>query len=251
MLENGKIRVHFGPRENRHRPSIDVLFRSAARWYGPRVIAVLLSGMRADGVSGLKAVNRAGGTVLVQQPDEALYPNLPLAGIEMDSPDQILPTDKIAQELVRLSQHPAADHVPTPMDLERELRFANGEAGPKETPPGEPSPYACPDCNGAMWQVQEGQLERYRCRVGHAFSEADLVISKAETLENALWAAMRSLEESASIERRAGARAGRIGQGSGGERLLESAEVKTRQAEVLRRMLTGEKPLRERTGTTE
>ncbi len=244
LLERGKIRVTFGPRENRHRPSIDVLFRSAARAYGPRVVAVLLSGMRADGVSGMHAVKRAGGAVLVQDPKEALYPSLPSAGIELDQPDQVLPTAEIAKELVRRSSLPAPESSPLPVDLERELRFARGEAKPQDTPPGEPSAYACPDCNGALWKVTEGELERYRCRVGHAYSESDLVIAKSDMLENALWAALRSLEESASIERRAAQRAGKTGR----TRLLESAGIKTRHAELLRSALLGTPPLA-RTGT--
>ncbi len=243
LVEHGKVRTTFGPRENRHRPSIDVLFRSAARAYGPRVVAVLLSGMRSDGVSGMHAVKHAGGTVLVQDPEEALYPSLPNAGITLDNPDRVLPVGEIAKELVRRSSLKAEERAPVPVDLERELRFAKGEAGPQDTPPGQPSTYACPDCNGALWKVEEGKAERYRCRVGHAFSESDLVVAKAETLENALWAALRALEESASIEERAARRAGKEGKG----RLQESADAKRRQATTIRDILMGTPPL-ERTG---
>lgn len=246
MVESGKIRCSFGPRENRHRPSIDVLFRSAALAYGPRVVSVLLSGMRADGVSGMHAVKRGGGTVLVQNPEEALYPSLPEAGIEFDHPDQVLSLEKIAEELVRRSSTKVKEQTPTPVDLERELRFARGKAGPSDYPQGEPSAFACPDCNGALWKLKEGDSERYRCRVGHAFSESDLVISKSEALEDALWAALRSLEESAAIERRAAAHA----RGPGKERLQESADVKSQQAETIRNMLVDAPPL-ERTGTAE
>lgn len=160
MLESGNLRVVFGPRENRDRPSIDVLFRSAARAYGSRVVAVLLSGMRADGVSGMHAVKDGGGTVLVQDPDEAMYPSLPNAGIELDNPDQVLPLDAITKEIVRRSKLDVPAHALVPLELERELRFARGEAGPEDTPPGEPSQYACPDCNGALWKVEEGKLDR-------------------------------------------------------------------------------------------
>ncbi len=246
VVEQGKMRTSFGARENRHRPSIDVLFRSAARAYGPRVVAVLLSGMRSDGISGMHAVNRMGGTVLVQDPDEALFPSLPSAGIELDNPDKVLRVEEIAAELVKRSTMEASAHTTVPVDLERELRFAKGEIGPQDTPPGQPSQYACPDCNGALWKIEEEGAERYRCRVGHAFSESDLVLAKAETLENALWAAMRALEESASVERRAAQRTGGEGRG----RLHDSARAKGRQAEIIRNMLLGTPPL-ERTGTAE
>lgn len=248
MVAEGRVQVTSGPRENRHRPSIDVLFRSAARAYGPRVTAVLLSGMRDDGVSGLHAVKRLGGTVLIQKPADAGFPELPATGIAFDSPDRVLPAAEIAAELVRRAGRSAGDRTPTPMDLEKEVRYAAGGAGPRDIPPGRPAEYACPECNGAMWTLEEKDLVRFRCRVGHAYTEESLISAKSEALESALWAALRALEESAAIERRAAKRAGTVSTGSAAARLMESAETKARQAELLRDILLGV-PSQSKTGT--
>ncbi len=237
MLADGVVRVTSGPRENRHRPSIDVLFRSAAKAYGARVVAVLLSGMRDDGVSGLIAVKRLAGTVLIQKPADANFPELPATGIAMDSPDRVLSAADIATEITRRAGQAAGEAPPTPMDMEKEIRYAEGDAGPEDIPPGTPADYACPECNGSMWRVEEKDLSRYRCRVGHAYTEDSLLLAKSEALESALWAALRALEESASIERRAAKRARHVGTGSGAARLLESADTKGRQAELLRSIL--------------
>ena len=242
MLNDGFIRLTSGPRENRHRPSIDVLFRSVAKVYGPRSVAVLLSGMRDDGVSGLIAVKRQGGTVLIQKPTDADFPELPKTGIALDSPDSVLSAADIATELVRLAQQPAGETLPIPMDLEKETRYAEGGAGPEDVPPGTPADYACPECNGSLWRLDEKELTRYRCRVGHAYTQDNLVLAKSEALESALWAALRALEESVSIERRAAKRADDIGSRMGAERLQESAETKSKQAELLRQMLIASPP---------
>ena len=91
LLEDGGMRVTTGPRENRHRPAIDPLFRSAARLYGPRVIAVLFSGLLDDGTAGLKAVSRAGGITIIQDPNEARFASMPRNALRHDSPQHVLP----------------------------------------------------------------------------------------------------------------------------------------------------------------
>ncbi len=239
LLEDGSMRVVVGPRENRHRPSIDVLFRSAAKTYGPRVIAVLLSGMRDDGVSGLMAVKRQGGTVLIQKPEEATFPDLPSTAIEVDSPDRVLTASHLAGEIVHRAQTTPHKRQQVPMELERELHFAKAANKPDDTPPGTPAEYACPECNGSLWKVTEEGLTRYRCRVGHAYTERALLDAKAESVESALWAALRALEESASVERRAAERTGHGNGRPGLERLRESAATKSHHAELLREILLG------------
>jgi two-component system, chemotaxis family, protein-glutamate methylesterase/glutaminase len=72
---------------------------------------------------------------------------------------------------------------------------------------GELSAFTCPECRGALWELRDGDLLRFRCHVGHAFSVESLMADQAEELENALWAALRSLEENAALSRRLAARA--------------------------------------------
>lgn len=77
MIGKGKILITKGAQENRSRPAIDPLFRSAAVAYGNRVIGVLLTGYLDDGTAGLIAIQRCGGTCVVQEPGDATYPDMP------------------------------------------------------------------------------------------------------------------------------------------------------------------------------
>ncbi|MBV8819474.1 MAG: chemotaxis protein CheB, partial [Acidobacteriaceae bacterium] len=78
LIADGHMHSTRGPKEGLHRPSINVTFRSAAQALGPRVIGVLLSGMLDDGASGLWEISRRGGVAIIQDPDDALFPSMPL-----------------------------------------------------------------------------------------------------------------------------------------------------------------------------
>ncbi len=85
------------------RPSVDVLFESAADAFGPALIGVVMTGAGSDGSSGLKRIKEAGGVTVVQDPDEAAVDPMPRSAIETAFPDHIVPLAGIAPLLVRLA----------------------------------------------------------------------------------------------------------------------------------------------------
>src|SRR5262249_13975549 len=166
---DSRLELGAGPRENRHRPAIDVLFRTAARSYGPRVAAVVLSGQLDDGSAGLMAVNIKGGLTIVQDPSEALAPAMPSNAIQRAGADYVLPIHEIAQLLVTV----CSERLPLPNAPESAMSHPDRSAEAnrkkstnKEGREGRPSPFACPDCHGVLWELEEGKLLQFRCRVG-------------------------------------------------------------------------------------
>ena len=247
LLERGRMRQVHGPKENRHRPAIDPLFRSAAYNYGPRVVGVILTGALDDGTSGLHAIKQCGGIAVVQDPEDALYPSMPSSAMAHVEVDYCLPLAKIGAVLVHLAHEQAQDEgaFPVPDDLEQETRYASmedQETLDSNARVGTPSAYSCPECGGVLWELQDGDLIRFRCRVGHAFSVESVLAAQTEQLENALWAALKTLEESASLSRSIAEQAHRRGQ----EWLARSFEEKSQEAEqravTIREVLKKEEP---------
>jgi len=237
VVEDGIVRLSNGPRENRSRPAIDPMFRSAAVAYREGVVAVLLSGLLDDGADGMIAVKRAGGCAIVQDPAEAAYPDMPQAALRHAEVDEVLAAAAIGPRLVELSREEAepvaaaADAVPDGDEY--------GRGGPETE--GAPSGFACPDCHGALWELHEGSLVRFRCRTGHAYSAESAAAGMDEGVEQALWAALRALEEKAALARKLmgspGARGVPIVTSMYGKRLREAEE----NARALRRMLGADK----------
>jgi len=238
IVEHSRIVLSRGPRENRHRPAIDVMFRSAARAYGPRVVGVVLSGQLDDGSAGLMAVKMKGGMAVVQAPKEAPVPEMPDRAIQYADPDHILPIAEIAQLLTSVCSEelplPKAVEVAVPdNNIEIETKEANLEDTPAKEIPGKPSVFACPDCHGVLWELEDGKLLRFRCRVGHAYTADSLRLALSESTEAALWVAMRTLEERATILRRLADRtAGRMA-----TQYEESASGFDQHAQTIRRIL--------------
>lgn len=209
LIENEYIRLVRGPKENLHRPSIDALFRSAARWAGPRVIGVVLSGARDDGKVGMRSIKERGGIAIVQDPSEALFPSMPLSVMQEINVDYSIPLVEIAPLLNQLSHKTAEDEGRYPVSdrIEIEARIAEQEMESSELLAsvekiGNVSKLTCPDCHGALWEIDDDNMLRYRCHVGHAYSAESLSEGQSDMLEVALWSAVRALEEQMVLARR-------------------------------------------------
>lgn len=201
LVEQGYILVKKGPKENRFRPSIDALFRSAAYVYGQRVIGVVLSGLLDDGTAGLWSVKRMGGKAIIQDPDDAEFPSMPRSVLEYVEVDRILPLIEIGEELYRLSQQEVEENAAKSAgEKDRWLKEINIAAQKNAmdmgvTRFGEPSLLTCPDCSGALMEVKEGKITRYRCHTGHAFTQSALLAGVTKSVEENLWQVVRGLEE--------------------------------------------------------
>jgi len=189
-----------GPRENGHRPAIDVLFRSAAREHRSRVIGVVLSGGRDDGSAGLFVIKARGGVAIVQDPKEALTPNMPQNAINMVDVDFCLPVRQIADVLVQLTNGKATNITESPNGGTSMEDQATAEH-PTSEPPGDQIPVTCPECNGPLYEVKDGELVHFQCFVGHRFSPESLSEQHTEALERALWTAIRKLKELVVLHR--------------------------------------------------
>lgn len=209
LLEPGYVKLVHGPKENLHRPSIDALFRSAARVAGPRVIGVVLTGARDDGTAGMRWIKQRGGIAIVQDPSEALFPSMPLSVMQDIKVEYSLPLSEIAPLLTRLSHETAEDEgrYAVSDQVEIESRIAEQEMESSELIAsvekiGKISSLTCPDCHGALWEIKDQDILRYRCHVGHAFSAESLNEGQSQMLEVALWSAVRALEEQMILAKR-------------------------------------------------
>ncbi|MEG4422301.1 chemotaxis protein CheB [Microcoleus sp. LAD1_D5] len=202
LVNQGSMRVVRGPQENRFRPAIDALFRSAARAYGTRVVGVVLTGYLDDGTVGLQAVKKQGGVAIVQDPKEAEYPSMAKSALRYVKVDHCLPLAEIPHLLVRLSNQPVAEEEAYPVseEIEIESKIAEQQMNTQEflknvEAIGTRTTYSCPECNGSIWQIGKSEPLRFRCHIGHSFT-ADIFLSEqTQYIENALWSAVRAMEE--------------------------------------------------------
>jgi two-component system chemotaxis response regulator CheB len=225
LVRGAVVELTRDPKENGVRPAADPLFRSLAAAWGPRAIAVVLSGALDDGSAGAVAVAQAGGTVIVQSPEDALVPGMPSSAIAARAPDHVLPIGEIAALLCRLvGEDNPGDVPPAPTKLHEPGR-----------PEGPASGYTCPECSGALWELREGELLRYRCRVGHSYSEEAMVDAQGASVEAALWAALEVLEERSELLTRFAERM--RGTARSHERFRAGARDAGERAELIRRAL--------------
>jgi len=203
LLENGLVRVTRGPKENRFRPAIDPLFRSAAYAYGPRGIGVITSGALDDGTSGLWEVKRRGGLAVVQDPADAEIPSMPENAIAAVGPDHIVTAEEIAGSLTRLSQEDATggevamqEEYEDQMREEIDIALEHNAFRQGVFQNALLTPYTCPECSGVLAQMKDGGRMRFRCHTGHAFSADSLLAALTENIEESLWGAVRGVDES-------------------------------------------------------
>lgn len=204
-LQRGRICVRRGPRENNVRPAADPLFRTAAHYYGRRVIGVILSGSMDDGAAGLAAVKTAGGVAVVQDPDDAAFPDMPLNALEQADCDFRVKADELGPVLVELVRSTEPSHVadgdtiPDEIPLETVEEAADPDDACRSEQLGPPAALSCPDCQGTLYEITDGSHLRFRCRVGHAYSEDAILKAHTESAERALWSALRVLEERSAL----------------------------------------------------
>jgi two-component system chemotaxis response regulator CheB len=204
IIQRDRVYLNRGPRENGHRPAIDTLFGSAAYSYGRRVIGVILSGTLDDGTMGLALIRAHGGMTLVQDPEEATFDGMPRSAIKNVAVDHILKLNDIASCLSQLAHKPIEEEKTVSDETNREADIVaqNKMAWEQGKKLNNSSPLTCPDCGGVLWEVNDSNLIRFRCHVGHTYSLDSLLAEQTTELEKALWSATRALEERAALARR-------------------------------------------------
>jgi two-component system chemotaxis response regulator CheB len=247
LVEPGRVRVVKGPRENNHRPAVDPLFRSAALAYGERVVGVVLTGALNCGTSGLIAIKSQGGVAVVQDPAEAYCGDMPRSALEYVATDYCVPLEELGGLLDRLAR--------TPIDSQRKRRpsqtleqevggqLAAPDAVNRPPQNGNPSHFSCPDCGGVLFELNEEGLLRFRCRVGHDYTGEALWTGQQDTLDLALWAAVRALEEKGALARRMAASARERQQSFSLPRFEAQAREAEQQALLLRQLVMGSRSL--------
>lgn len=202
-----RLCLSHGAKENRFRPAIDPLFRSAAVVLGGAAAGLILSGDLDDGAAGLRAIQARGGAVLVQDPADAQVPSMPRAALRAVGQEHAVATGSIAERMILLSQRhaPAERATRSPGNgLMHEVAMAAGGAGgPGDLLKlGEPSLITCPECSGALVRLRDPVPSRFRCHTGHAYTTESLAAAMLERAEENLWSAIRSLEEYAFLQER-------------------------------------------------
>jgi two-component system chemotaxis response regulator CheB len=226
LVKKRTLAVIRGARENRYRPAIDPLFRSAAVAHGTQVIGVVLTGMLDDGTAGLAAIKECGGITVVQDPRDAEYPDMPENAVANVKIDHCVPLSEMGALLEKLTQEGSGKAKATPRGVAAEAKIAERvltDIGPVDHL-GDRSPYSCPACGGPLWEVGEHEPLRFRCHTGHSFTAATLLGGQSDKVEESLWVTLRMLEERRHLSlRMARDDTGRWGKGYYTDRAKETA----------------------------
>lgn len=205
LVKNNRLMLGQGPAENRWRPSIDVLFRSAAVAYNGRTIGIILTGLLQDGATGMLAIKKSGGTCIVQDPAEAEYPDMPQAvldNMEVDHCTSVARMGDLLREKTVYAQEMNTGAIPQEIKMEAAMAERISTSVELVAQLGDKSIFTCPDCGGGLWEITEARQPRYRCHIGHAFTERELQLRQTETLEATLWTALRMMEERRQLLRK-------------------------------------------------
>jgi two-component system chemotaxis response regulator CheB len=198
LVRDGRVELTRGPKENGVRPAVDTMLRSMAEGWGSRAVAVVLSGALGDGSDGAQYVARAGGAVFVQDPEDAIVSSMPEQALAKVGDDAtVLAVDDIGPALAALG--PVMDARTEGGDVERPGDLI---AESKNRPDGPATGFTCPECSGALWEIHEGGVIQYRCRIGHRYSDDAMLVEQGSAVEAALWSALEVLEERAELLRR-------------------------------------------------
>jgi two-component system, chemotaxis family, protein-glutamate methylesterase/glutaminase len=202
LLKQTTVIITKGARENRYRPAIDPLFRSAAVTHGPRVVSVILTGLLDDGTEGSAAVKRCGGTTIVQDPADAAYPDMPQSALSIGA-DHCIPLREMGVVLDQLARTRPGKRKPIPDDIRIEAIIAERVLSDVHAVEslGEQVPYNCPGCGGVLWEITKSKTSRYRCHTGHSFTASTLLAEQSGKIEETLWITLRMLEERRNLLR--------------------------------------------------
>jgi two-component system, chemotaxis family, protein-glutamate methylesterase/glutaminase len=237
LAEGQRLRLTRGPRENHHRPAVDVLFRSAARTYGPRVIGVVLTGSLNDGSAGLLAIRAAGGVAIVQDPADAAVAAMPDSAARIAGADHRVAVDRLAPLLVKLIQQAnTAPGGPAMTDaFEKMPDIVNSDMSEqvRNERRGRVAVFTCPECGGALWQLDQENLVQFRCHVGHIFQAETLLEDQANALEAALWTAVRIFKERHLLACQLAEQEKRRGDEAVAARFQEQADQAARYGELI------------------
>jgi two-component system chemotaxis response regulator CheB len=232
-----------GPTENGSRPAVDALFRSVALAYGPSAVGVVLSGALDDGTAGIAAIKTRGGVAIVQDPAEAAYRGMPESARSHVPVDHVLRVGDMGTVIARRLAEPVPDRVPVENSRldELEARLARAATpdmiGMSEVAEvARPSGFNCPDCDGNLYAL-DPVGNRYRCRVGHAWTSHALLHQQGIGVERALWTALRALEEKRDLAERMRSDAQAAGRSRTAARYAEHVAEASHAADVLRGML--------------
>ncbi len=241
LIEAGRVRLTRGPKENRFRPAVDPLFRSAAYAYGPRVVGIVLSGALDDGAAGLRAVKKRGGLAIVQAPQDAIQPSMPKSAMKYVSVDYVAAAHAIGPllnhvdrvEVVEQGGLPVSDN----LQIETRSAFEDNALAAGVLTLGQPSPFTCPECHGTLLEVATEDLPRFRCHTGHAFSIQSLIAQVSASIEETLWNSIRAIEERMMLLQHVARHLQAAGDAAPAEQLLAQAREAEQQAQLIKLVL--------------
>jgi len=239
LLHDDHMMLRRGPRENLARPAIDPLFRTAALSYGARVIGVVLSGSLSDGTAGLRAIKAVGGLAVVQHPADTAVPDMVKSVLRYVEVDHCVPAEELGSLLGTLATEPAGRTQSAPLGVRVEAAVAAQEHSSvqNEDRLGELSMFTCPECHGPLWEIEDGEMLRYRCHTGHAFTPDAVMEAQSAELEEILWSLLRAHQQRARFTRRIAQRLGAKGDAHLIRQLNERAKEHEADAGMIERIL--------------